>query len=139
MMHLWIDLWDRKEHPRTLSILRITVALVLLVDLMDIGRHGLVIPLMADTASGGWGGSSNGSLALWIDHVRLPFVEPAVGVYTLRVFAALGLLLGAGSRVNALILALCSAQAALLVPYADRGIDMLLRNPSSMVACVPLL
>ena len=64
MINLWVDVWDRKEHPRTLSILRITVALVLLMDLLDIGRNGLVEPLMAAASAGGWGGRDPGSAAL---------------------------------------------------------------------------
>jgi len=128
MINLWVDVWDRKEHPRTLSILRITVALVLLMDLLDIGRNGLVEPLMAAASAGGWGGTANASPALWIHALPVPWGDPAVAIFVVRVVAALGLLLGVGARANALVLALCSAQVALLVPYADRGIDMLLRN-----------
>lgn len=128
MTRLWIEIWDREEHPRTLSILRMTVALVLLADLIGIGCHGLIDPLMAEASSGGWGSSESGSWSLWIHHLENPLINPAVALYMVRVAACVSLLLGVHTPVSALILALCSAQAALMVPYADRGIDMLLRN-----------
>jgi hypothetical protein len=51
----WVALWDRKEPPDVLALVRIGIGLVLLYDLLVTWRLGLVGTLMATVDHGGLG------------------------------------------------------------------------------------
>jgi hypothetical protein len=124
----WVRFWDRREHPRVLGLLRIGVASVLLYDLLYLWALGLVQPLFAAREHGG--------LSLALSSKSPPLVtawlgggpEVATALHTAMVLAAVSLLMGFFTRTSAWVLLLLSAQHALILPWADRGIDMLLRN-----------
>ena len=51
----WVDLWRRREAPHSMALVRIALATVLLVDLLQMRWLGLVRPLMGARAAGGMG------------------------------------------------------------------------------------
>jgi hypothetical protein len=123
VIRAWIALWDRREPPHALAVVRIGVALALLHDYLTVWHLDLVTALWATppdgcatTAWNGWavawfGGGPGTASALWLTSV-IALVAVATGTLT---------------RVACLVVALISAQLAHLAPDADRGIDGLLR------------
>lgn len=128
MMRWWVAIWDRREHPGSLAAVRVLLAAVILVDLLIAARLELVVGI--------WGDVSVGGIANVVGRDRPPevyrwfgaSVATAWGVWGLAVASAVALLTGIGARVASLVLCLTLAQLALILPAADRGIDMLLRN-----------
>jgi hypothetical protein len=118
----WVALWDRRESPTALALVRIGVGLVLLVDLIQLGRLGLITPMFAAppegyaVASDGWAPALLGS-------------DPSAA-FTLTlaaVIAAVCIVLGLATRAACLAFVLVSVQLAQLAPDADRGIHAILR------------
>jgi len=134
MTRWWVELWSRTEHPRSLAAVRIALSSVLLVDLLRIRQLGLVRTLMGSHAAGGLGVPEN------LDHV--PWIVRWLGTGDVMheslwwgmTIGCVMLLLGVLPRVSALGLALLSAQFAIILPAADRGIDMLIRNALVVLA-----
>lgn len=124
----WVDLWDRREAPLSLALCRVLLGLVVVFDI------GLMAPL--DLVQVMFGTAEFGGLARLEDYRKVPelyeLVEPSEGLAT----AFFGVLLGSAvlftvglaTRLSGLVLLLAWAQWALLLPWADRGIDMLMRN-----------
>jgi hypothetical protein len=124
----WVAFWDRRETGESLALVRILLPLVIVWDLLEVLRLGLVAPLWAPMDEGGigpatyaepvsvfyrWFGASTGN-AWWL--------------FALALLGALCLSAGFFSRVSALILLFAYSQLALLSPDADRGVDTLMRN-----------
>jgi len=109
----WVELMDRREPPAALALVRIAVALVALVDLIQIRRLGLVDalwsppPLGYATGYHAWLGAD----ALW-----------AVGAIALA-----AMLVGAATRVACVAFVLVSAQMSHLAPNSETSIDMIFR------------
>jgi hypothetical protein len=128
MMRWWVGIWDRREHPGALAAVRILLATVILMDLLIAARLELVVGI--------WGDASIGGIANVVGRDKPPEVYQWLGasaatawaVWGVAVGSAVALLTGVGARVAALVLCLTLAQLALILPAADRGIDMLLRN-----------
>jgi uncharacterized membrane protein YphA (DoxX/SURF4 family) len=124
----WIGLWDRREAATSLAVARILLALVVLWDLLDVVRLGLVVPLWGPADVGGMGNPAARLepplLYTWFPQTA----ETAQWTVGVAVVLALCLFVGVGTRFMALGLMLVLAQLALVLPAADRGIDMLLRN-----------
>ena len=53
-LRYWVGLWNQVEHPRSLALVRIALALILLVDLLEVAWLDLVIPIMGAEEAGGW-------------------------------------------------------------------------------------
>ena len=130
----WVALWARTEHPRSLAAVRILVATVLLVDLLRIRSLGLVQALMGAAASGGLGVPEKLDTVPWLVAVLGTGLALHEGLWWGMTLSALALMLGVGARGAALVLCLLSAQFALFLPAADRGVDMLLRNTLLVLA-----
>jgi hypothetical protein len=118
----WVALWDRREPATALALVRISVALVLLYDLVAIWRLDVVTALYAAPpdgyawASGGWatrlfGTGPDAAFTLWL----------------VATIAAACVALGLATRAACVVFVLVGAQLAYLAPDSDRGIDMLLR------------
>ncbi len=128
MISGWVRFWDQREHPRSMGMLRLAVAAILLVDFLSLGFADMVVPLIADPAAGGWGTTGGLGSGYWLYTVLPQTALSAWFVYGVMLAATTCLLLGVFPRVAALVLVLVWAQVSMLVPASDRGIDMLLRN-----------
>jgi hypothetical protein len=120
----YVAFWDRREPAHALAAVRIGIGLVMLYDLLQIARLGLILPLWAPLAEGGIGARPTILFYSWFG----ASAQSAYVLFGLSVCAAVLLALGCFSRLSALALMFCSAQLSVLAPDADRGIDALLRN-----------
>jgi hypothetical protein len=108
----WVELWDRREPPTALALVRILLAVVLLVDYLDIARQGLVVTLWTAPPDGfAIGHALLGAWALW----------------TIATVALALIAVGAATRVACIAFVLASAQLSGLTPDAESGLDMLAR------------
>jgi len=118
----WVALWDRREPATALALIRIGVGLVLLVDLVNIGRLGLVTPMFAAPPDGyavahdGWAAALLGIGA-----------DAAFTLTLAAVIAAVCIVIGLATRVACISFVAISAQLAHIAPDSDRGIHMILR------------
>ena len=134
MIRWWIALWDRREAPTVLALIRIGVGIVLLGDFLTVWGLDLVAPLWSSTEAGGLSRAGQSSAPpLWF----VLFGGGAFGARlldTALVLVSLTLAIGWFSRTSALVLMLLYAQSAMILPEADRAIDMLLRNVLMILA-----
>jgi len=111
-----------------LALVRMGIAGVLLMDLLNLGRLGLVQLVWAPRQGGGLlnplARESVPLLYQWLP----PEPWSATAIYVAFVALALAFGLGLFTRVSGLLLVLLYAQVGALFPYGDRGIDLLLRN-----------
>jgi hypothetical protein len=134
LLRRWIALWDRREDPRSVALVRILLSAVVLYDWMRIFSLDLVIPLFAPLAGGGMGAPMSHKTVPWLYATFTTGADAAwVGfglVVVLTVMLGLGLL----TRLSALALVLIWTQLSLGLPASDRGIDMLIRNVIFLLA-----
>lgn len=127
-MNWWVRLWDQQERPTVQAIVRLLLGAVLLLDLLTIGWLDLVVPLLGAKEIGGFSAAFERANAPWFYDV---FPAAAWSAWVLWAGLALScatLTIGFYTRTSAVVLLLLSAQAALILPPADRGIDLLIRN-----------
>lgn len=132
----WVALWDVREPPSVLGVIRIALALVVLVDLATIGLHGAADLLWAPTAAGGVASWSAERAPLW--YRLLP--ESALSAWLLWLglcLSALGVGLGCFTRASALAFVALSVQAASINGPADRAIDRAIRIMILILALSP--
>jgi hypothetical protein len=110
--HAWVELWDRREPPTALALVRIALAVVMLVDFTTIWRLDLIDALFAPPPAGYATGTS------WLS----PF-----GMWLVTELALVAIAIGLATRVACVVFAVISARLAHLAPDADRGIDGLVR------------
>jgi hypothetical protein len=127
-MRRWVALWDRREHPRSLGLLRLLLGAVVLLDLLEVGALDLVGTLWGPTEDGGLMGILGRDPPLALFEAIGASASVAWGLWGGAVAAAACLALGVAARPAALGLVLISAQLAQILPAADRGVDMLVRN-----------
>jgi len=120
----WVALWDRREPATAQALVRILVALIVLADLLEARRLGLIDAVWAPPPEGMGHGASR---ELWSTRWFGASAATAHLLWWIGSAAAVALLLGLGTRVAALGFVLVSAQLATLAPDADRGIDGALR------------
>lgn len=119
----WVELWDRREDAAALALVRIFVGLVLVYDLVDVWRLGLVEVLWSVPPDGlgvaydGWG-QALGPHGLWL----------------VALLAAAGIATGTATRVSCVVFVLASAQLGHMSPNAERGIDTMLRIVAGVLA-----
>jgi len=118
----WVALWDRREAPTALALVRIGVGLVLLADLVNLGRLGLVTPMFAGPPDG-YAVAFDG----WAPLVLGSGAGAAFALTLAAVVAAVCIVLGLATRVACVGFMLVSAQLAHIAPDSDRGIHMILR------------
>lgn len=124
----WAALWAGTEHPRTLGLVRILLGSVILWDFLEIGRLGLVVPLMAGPDAGGLSVAVTRGEPPWFVAVFGGSAAAAYGLYAILVGSCAAFVAGAGTRAAAAVLLLAWAQFARILPAADRGIDTLCRD-----------
>jgi hypothetical protein len=133
----WRALWEGTEPALVMSIVRILVPLVLLGDLFEVWRLHLIIPLWGPGDAGGMGNPAQTDpppeLYAWFGNT----IAVGRGAFFVLVGALFCLMVGALSQPAALVSLLVYAQLALVLPGADRGIDMLIRNVFLLLVFVP--
>ena len=125
----WVRVWDQREDPRVLALLRISVGLVLLWDLCSVAWLDLAEVLWSPQEAGGLPSNVLQRSPTPVLFRLLP-ATPTTAVWTFRVLLAalLAWTVGLGTRVAGLVTLLLYAQLAMVLPLGDRGIDMMLRN-----------
>jgi hypothetical protein len=126
-MRWWVGLWDRREPPDVLALVRIGIGLVLLYDLLVTWRLGLVDTLMATVEHGGLGPPITENSALWLRWMG-GGAASAHWLFRLLLLSALTLTAGLFSRTSALVFMLLSAQWGMIMPESDRAIETMMRN-----------
>lgn len=124
----WVALWDRREAPLTLAALRIGLALVLLSDQVHTLILGLVPTLFGPASAGGLGDPVGASTPPELYRLLPDSAATAWLAFGLWMAATLAFGAGLFTRWSGALTLLLYAQLALVLPAADRGIDMLVRN-----------
>ena len=124
----WVRFWDQREHPRTLALVRILLALVVLFDFVEIWRLGLVTPLLGVQEVGGWADVMGRKATPPVYWFLPPEAWVPVAHHALLVLSAFCLLIGFFTRTSSVVLMLLWVQIQLTMPMSDRAIDLLCRN-----------
>jgi Vitamin K-dependent gamma-carboxylase len=129
MKHLvarWVALWDEREPPTLLAFIRIGLALVVLVDLLLVGHHGLETWLWAPADAGGISGWGPAEAPAF--YRIFPSSAGSARLLWLGLVASM-LCVGLGffTRGAALLYVWLSAQTALINDPGDRAIDRAVR------------
>lgn len=119
----WVELWDRREPPTALALVRILVGACVLGDLLHVRGLGLADVLWTAPPDGlGYGVHDRPWSVRW-----LGAGDAGLAMWWLTALAALAFTVGLATRVAGVAMALGSAQLAVLLPDGDRGIDAALR------------
>lgn len=124
----WVRLWDHREPPYTLALVRILVAAVILWDFFTIYRLGLVPVLFAPMEAGGFPDVADRNPVPELYRWFAWDTSTAWLGWGVMVGATSCLLVGFLTPLAGITALLVSAQLALVLPLGDRGIDLLLRN-----------
>lgn len=123
----WVSFWDEKEHPISLGLVRFLLGLCWFYDFIYIWYLDLVHPLFTVGEVGGF------SDALMRSKIP-PYYQLLPGtvwsgqlLHAVMTLSALAFMLGFFTRTSALLLLLSWASFVDVLPYADRGIDVLSR------------
>lgn len=131
----WVSLWDRREDPIILALVRIAVASVVLYDFLWIWHLGLVEALFTPQEGGGLPDvlSRNPVPELY----RWFPLTPATAWMAWGTMVASIICFGLGflTPLSGLVAVLTSAQLAQVLPLGDRGIDTLIRNVVLILSC----
>ncbi len=133
LVERWVALWDEREQPHLLVLIRILLSSCVLADLAFVGSSGLARWL--------WTPSSAGGIAV-LDPGHLPLlyrVLPAAPLSALLLWSGMTLSIaavGVGffTRSAALAFVVLSAQAGHINPEADRAVDQVVRLALVLVA-----
>jgi len=128
MMQAWVDLWNHEERPTAVALVRIGVGAVLLFELLNVGRLGMVPILFSPESAGGLADPLGRNVVPWIWGVLPHTTDSAWLLWGGATLAAFLTMIGAGTRLALVALMMLYAQLAQTFPLADRAIDMLLRN-----------
>ncbi len=128
LLDAWARVWDQREDPVVLAVIRVLVASVLLFDFWWIAHLGIVDVLFTPQEGGGFPDVMSRDpvpeLYRWFPS------SPSTAWAAYGVLVGALVCFGAGflTPVSGLVAALVSAQLAQVLPLGDRGIDTLLRN-----------
>lgn len=124
MIRKWIELFDERESPAPIVLIRLFVAACLFYDLVMVGILGIPVWLWASIDAGGvapiesppllyrWFSSSAGT---------------ATAMYVILLASITTFGIGLFTRASAFVFVVFYAQAALVNDYSDRGIDRAVR------------
>ncbi len=120
----WVALWDQREPPTALALIRILVGACVLGDLLWVRGLGLADVLWSPPPDGmGYGVDSHPWSMRWFGASS----ATAELLWWSTTLAAAAFAAGLFTRVAGVIMVLGSAQLAALLPDGDRGIDAALR------------
>ncbi|MBX3250969.1 MAG: HTTM domain-containing protein [Myxococcales bacterium] len=132
----WVSFCAERERPTSLALVRLGVGLVLFADFAQVAHLGVVDVLWGPSSEGGLGVANTLPGTPVLAHAWFgASLATARGLHALALVSSLTLALGLFSRTSALALFFASTQLAAILPFADRGIDMLLRNVLLLLAC----
>src|SRR5438552_3224985 len=126
MIARWIALWDEREAPASLALIRILVALALLGDLLQAAARGAISAVWASPPLGsGWAQTVGPPplMTVWFG----ASTNAAVATFWLAVVAALLVLLGLAYRLASWLLVFAMVELWRLTPDGGDSIDALLR------------
>jgi SAM-dependent methyltransferase len=130
----WVELLDRRERPTSLVLARVLVAAAILGDLLQAWLHDVIGAVWAPPPHGTGYASVWDPLPPFMVRWFGPGVDTAELVFWIAVAASALLMIGAATRVSAIVLALMLAQLGHMAPEGDRGIDFLLRTAVAILA-----
>ncbi len=133
----WRSLWAGAEHPSVMAVIRVLVGVVFLYDLALVWQYHLITPLWGPGGAGGIGDPSNRAQVVELYRWFGDSAHVARWAFRALFGAVLCFTLGLFTRPMALLAVLIYAQLARVLPDADRGIDMLLRNVLFIYVFVP--
>lgn len=128
MIGRWVAFWDQREAPWRLELVRIALGGVLIVELANLARLGLVVPLFASQADGGLIDHAGS----WLD-VAGPWTT-----WVVLLTAAIALCIGVAPRVAAAVLVVVWAAWSMAVPVAGRAADQLVRDALCILVFAPI-
>jgi hypothetical protein len=122
-----VRLFDEREKPTALALIRILVAITIVYDLVVVGTLDLPVWLWAPIDQGGVSPTATRDGAAWFYKVFEPSAESAMGLYVALLVSAISLGVGFFTRTSALVYVLLAAQSSMLNDVGDRGIDRAIR------------
>jgi hypothetical protein len=125
----WVELWDRREPPTALALVRILLGLAMLVDLLHLAWIGMVTPLFARPPDG-FAAAYDG----WASALLGTGPDAARALWLAAVLAAACITAGAATRVACVVFIVVTAQLGYIAPGADRGIHMIARVAIGILA-----
>ena len=111
----WVELMDRREPATQLALVRIAIGVVLVADLLNVRRLGLVEPLWTPPPVG------------YAVHYTPWLGLGASALWAIALVAAACLAAGAATRAACVVFVLASIQMSQLAPEAECGVDMIFR------------
>jgi hypothetical protein len=122
-----VELFDEREKPTALALIRIFVALTVVYDLAIVGLLDLPALLWAPIEEGGVSPTATRDSAAWFYKVLEPTADSATALYVALLVTAISFGLGFFTRTSAFVFVLLFAQSSVLNDVGDRGIDRAIR------------
>lgn len=133
----WRDLWSGTEPPHVIAAIRIGLGLVLLADLYQVWSMKLIVALWGPGDAGGMGNPDHQGTVVELYRWFPADVHTARHAFTVLVVATFCITIGWLAQPACLVALLVYAQLAQVLPEADRGIDLMIRNILLILAFVP--
>ncbi len=120
----WVELWDRREPPTALALIRIALGVVICFDLLQVRWLGLIEAVWAPPPYGLAYGADEGRWSVdWFGASR----DTAYLMWWLTFGSIAAFTLGIATRAAGVIFVLTYAQLGFFSPDSDRGIDIAVR------------
>lgn len=131
----WVQMWDLREHPRSMALIRVAIGLVMLWDLLQVATLGLVDPLLGVEGAGGLSPTHRTPTpafwALWTEGMASAPTLLYGGLVATTLLYTAGVL----TRPAMVGFVLLSAQWEWMLPGASRGIESMIRIVLLILAC----
>jgi hypothetical protein len=138
-MRRWFEkvtaLFDEREKPTVLALIRILVALTVVYDLVVVGLLDVPVWLWAPIDQGGVSPTATRESAAWFYKVFSSTPDSAMTLYIGMLVSAALFGVGLFTRASAVVFVLLSAQSSILNDVGDRGIDRAIRIVILILAC----
>ena len=133
----WRGLWSGEEAPYALVAVRVLLGLTILADLFEVWRMKLIVGLWGPCDAGGMGCPDKDPTPVELYRWFAPTVHTTHHAFMVLVVATACFTVGWLAQPAALVALVILAQFAEILPPADRGIDMLVRNVLLLYVFVP--
>jgi len=135
MISWWVALWDRRESPLMLAMIRIGLSVVMLFDLFWVAWYNLVVPIWGPMDAGGLTNVVSRKDMPWVYDVFPHVPETAIALYAVVMLSLVSFGAGLFTRSSGLLFVLTYSQMAHINDPADRGIDTLVRIMMLILIC----